>query len=241
MRRLTIIASSISCLVMSGACLAAEMQDTPATADAAADAVDDDNDPATANRDVEEVSHHLYDYTYSYPNQVEAFPKLQAILDKDMEDTHELVHEEAMDAQAAAGETGAPDAKHSHTTSWIVGADLPRWLSLGSITDEFTGGAHGMRTFNSFLWDKSSNAMVTPTDMFVSTDALDKAIADQFCKLLNDERAERRGATPQDNQPAEYTGCPDPLDSVIMLESEDGTGLDTISVLIEPVVAGPYV
>jgi len=209
----------------------------------------------------------FYSFIYSYPGQAARIAGLKAVLDADAK-AHEaelaaqarelwseqkaLIEADLAQAKgeqeiAAAREALAqitafdfPFRPHYLVVGWDVAADLPRWLSLGGSVETYSGGAHGNQGFDALLWDKANGKRIAPASLFLSNAALRKAVKPQFCKLLNAERAERRG-TPVDPQSDDlFDACIDPFEGVLLLESRTGKAFDTVSFLIAPYLAGSY-
>ncbi|MGC4252813.1 MAG: DUF4163 domain-containing protein [Sphingobium sp.] len=181
----------------------------------------------------------LLDFVYDYPGQAAAVPALVSKLGKAMAEAKENALKMARADQKSAKESGYPFRKHSLETRWTVTADTPRLLALKSETYIFTGGAHGMTGYDSLLWDRHTKRETSLAAMMTSPKAFAAAIHDGFCKELDRQRAEKRGA-PVVRGDDDFTQCIDPMKEVLMLTSKDGKLIDGVTVIVGPYSAGPY-
>lgn len=118
--------------------------------------------------------------------------------------------------------------------------ETPAWLSLSSTISTYTGGAHGMYWFHTILWDKQAERQREPQELFISKQALAKAIQPEFCRQLDRQRAKKRGEPVKQGSDDPFAKCLDPTDYVVILGSSDGKAFDRIGVLVPPYEAGPY-
>ncbi|MFZ2995120.1 DUF4163 domain-containing protein [Sphingobium sp.] len=181
----------------------------------------------------------LLEFAYAYPAQAAAIPKLVAKFEKDMEMTRADALKMAKDDRDSAKTSGFPYHTHSLETEWTVAGDTPRFLSLQAQTYVFTGGAHGMTAYEALLWDKARLQETSVKTIMTSEAAFAEAIRARFCKALDKERAEKRGA-PVVRGNDEFTQCIDPMKEVVALTSKDGKAIDGVTVIVGPYSAGPY-
>lgn len=186
------------------------------------------------------VSNDLYKFSYAYPAAAGAIPGLKAWLDGRLENVRKSFAAEARDDQIEAKKDGTPFGPHASDTTWKVVSDLPHWLSLSSEIYTYTGGAHGMGSFDSLLWDKQAGAAREPVDLFVSPAAFRKAIQRPFCNALDLEREKRRGEPVRHGADDMFSDCINPLESTLILGSSNRGTFDRLGVLIGPYAAGPY-
>ncbi|MDO7834973.1 DUF4163 domain-containing protein [Sphingobium sp. HBC34] len=179
------------------------------------------------------------EYAYAYPAQAAAIPALVEKFDKARTTLKADALRMAREDSAAAKESGFPFRPHSLETRWTVAADTPRFLSLQSDTYVYTGGAHGMTGYDGLIWDKARSRETSVKALMTAPAAFATAIRDRFCKELDRQRAEKRGApvVPGDD---DFTQCIDPLEQLIVPTSKDGRLIDGMTVVIGPYSAGPY-
>ena len=187
----------------------------------------------------EKDSNEVYEFEYAYPDEAAAYPGLKDLLDQRLADARSELAAEAKKGKKEAESGGFPYHAHSSGTVWKVVAQTPRFLSLSAEIYAYMGGAHGMTTFDTLLWDKQSKIARQPADLFTAPQTLGSAIQEPFCKALDRERAKKRGSfQPQGDDM--FSNCIDPMESTIILGSTDGEAFDRIGVLVEPYAAGPY-
>lgn len=183
------------------------------------------------------------EFRYSWPKEAAGIAPLNAL----MRATGEKFAKETRDGmqaeQAAANEAGYPFRGYVFTEDWSVVANLPALMVLESEAYSFTGGAHGMSVVKALYWDKAGAKSLTVGDLF-DVAALAAAVRTRFCKALDAQRAEKRGAPVDPNEEGgipEFNRCVDPAKQTIIPSSKGGKALDTIRFVIMPYEAGPYV
>jgi hypothetical protein len=192
-----------------------------------------------APRDVRE-SNELIDFEYAYPDAAGAIPSLKAMLDGEVDKRKAELVASAKEQQAESKKNDFPYHPLGSWTLWKVVADLPDWLSLSADVSDYQGGAHPNHGFDALLWDKRANVRRAPIDLFVSKEALSRAIRKDFCAALNRQRAKKRGAPIDPKSTNEFDQCIDPAASTIILGSASHRAFDRIGVLVAPYEAGPY-
>ncbi len=186
---------------------------------------------------VEETDDFLFEY--SYPAEAGNIPALAAMLDGRLARARSELSMQAADGREAASDDGFPYNKYSTEVVWQVVTDLPGYLSMSAAISSYTGGAHGNYGSSALVWDRANEIEVEAIDMFTSPAALDEALGEQLCTLLNAERAKRRG------MPVEADGdifdlCVKPSESTVLLGSSNGRAFNRIGFIMDPYVAGPY-
>ena len=224
---------------------AARADDSRASASPIAAASAAPSEPAAATapsggaRAVEEETE-LYNFDYSYPAQAGAIPALKAMLDADLAEKRSALAKEARDGRDEAKKAGFDFIKHDRSVGWQVVADLPAWLSLSAGSGGFSGGAHPYRSYDAMVWDRAANARRKASDLFVSSQALTRAIRSDFCREIDKQRAEKRGAPVVRDSTGLFDDCIDPVKSTVILGSSNKRTFDRIGVLVGPYEAGPY-
>lgn len=195
--------------------------------------------PASARKVSEEND--LYVFDYSYPAAAAVIPALKASLDADLDKQKAELVRAATGDKAKAEKSGYPYHAYSRGYDWQVVTDTPGWLSMSSMVSTYTGGAHPNYWFDTILWDKQANQRRDPKDLFVSKQALAKAIQPEFCRQIDKQRTEKRGEPVKKGSDDPFSQCLDPTDYVVILGSSNGKAFNRIGVLVPPYEAGPYV
>ncbi|BBC74139.1 conserved hypothetical protein [Altererythrobacter sp. B11] len=186
----------------------------------------------------EETDDYLFEY--SYPAAAGKIPELAALLDKRLDERKADLAKESVEAREEARDNGFPYNKHSYNAEWKVVANLPDWLSLSSEVSTYSGGAHGNYGYGSLVWNKADKRAIEAEDMFLSDKALDKALGEKLCDLLNAERKKRRGPDVPDMGVDEFTQCVPVSDATVLVGSRGGKLFDRVGIIYGPYAAGPY-
>lgn len=182
----------------------------------------------------------LVEFAYSYPVDAARIPALAKWLDNDRVVKRDALIAEARRDRAAAKKEGFPYHAHSYIQSWKRVTSTPRFLSLSSEIGTYMGGAHGMQSFDTLIWDRGSARRLKPLDLFTSPAAFDNAAKDDLCAGI--ERAKTaRGVTWSREPGSPFSACPVPSAQTIWLGSSDGRYLDRLTIAIGPYEIGPYV
>lgn len=195
--------------------------------------------PASGARAVvEETGDFLFEY--SYPEEAGNIPELAALLGDRLDAVRADIAAQSAAGREAAHDDGFPFNKYSSSTEWKVVADTPRFLSLSSTIESYTGGAHGNYGFDALVWDREAGEALEPEDVFTSLDALDEVLAETFCEQLNTERAKRRDQPVAEGSDDMFDKCVPLSDVTLLLGSAGGRAFNRIGVQVGPYVAGPY-
>lgn len=235
-------------LLLSGALIVtacSEKRDTPAEKAAAAavpgappgGAADMAAKNAPAS-DVKE-SNDLVEFAYSYPSEAAQIPKLAAWLDNDRATQRDALVTAARRDQDAAKKEGFPYHAHSHLQKWQRVTTTRRFVSLSAEIDTYMGGAHGMQSFDTLLWDRNRATQIKPLDMFTSGEAFDRAVNDDLCAAIEHAKA-ARGAEWVRGGDDPFGKCPSAAAQTVWLGSSDGRYLDRLTIAIAPYEIGPY-
>lgn len=200
------------------------------------------DDVKVANATASEVkeSSDLMEFSYAYPLEAAKIPKLAEWLDADRAANRDALIAESRRDRAAAEKGGFPYRPHSHLQSWKRITDTPRFLSLSSEISTYTGGAHGMRTFGTLLWDRNSGKRRSPLDLFTSGTAFDSAIRDDFCAAITRAKAAKGIQLSAEGEDSVFAKCPPASAQTVWLGSSDGRHLDRLTIAIAPYEIGAY-
>ena len=216
----------------------AEAAAAAAVPGAPAGAIDDVRAANAAASNVKE-SNDLLEFAYSYPVEAAEIPTLARWLDTDRATKRDALTAESRRDQALAKRAGFPYRPHSHLQAWLRVTDTPRFLSLSSEIDTYTGGAHGMTSFDTLLWDRNRAVRLKPLDLFTSGDAFDAAIRDNFCAAIKRAKA-AKGIMRKEAADSPFGKCPPASAQTIWLGSSDGRYLDRMTIAIAPYEIGPF-
>jgi len=184
-------------------------------------------------------SNELIAFAYSYPVEAARIPDLAAFLDAGRAAQRRALVEAAARDKAVADKEGFSYRARSHLQSWRPITDTPRFLSLSSEIATYMGGAHGMQSFDSLLWDRSHATRLKPLDLFKSGEAFDKAANDDLCAAVERAKA-ARGISWSRDPDSPFGKCPSASAQTVWLGSSDGKYLDRLTIAIAPYEIGPY-
>lgn len=193
------------------------------------------NAPAS---DIKE-SNDLIEFAYAYPREAASIPELAAWLDNERATKRDALVAAAQRDKAAAEKGGFPYRPHSHSQAWQRVTNTPRFLSLSAEIETYSGGAHGMQTFDTLMWDRNRRKQLKPLDMFQSGEAFDAAIRDPFCAGIKRAKA-AKGITADEAPDSVFAKCPPASAQTVWLGSSDGRFLDRMTIAIAPYEVGPY-
>ena len=178
------------------------------------------------------------EFSYAWPAEVSAVPALTRRFTAER-DT--LLAEQKADWEESLNEFAGSDCfgciNRSFEKTWEVVTDLPRFLSLSASFYAYTGGAHGNGANDALVWDREAEAAFEPKAMFRSSEALQSALGEAWCKALKTERQERMGADYSDDG---FFQCPPVADLTVLVGSSDKRTFNRIGLLAAPYVAGSY-
>lgn len=179
------------------------------------------------------------DFAYGYPAEAAAIPALATMLDKDRDNLRTEAASEAAKSLADAKANNYPVRQHMLKQKWVKVAETPRFLSLSADIESYTGGAHGLLSFATMLWDRQKNAAVDPKDIFTSASAFDAAIKQPFCDGIIAAK-KKNGVEVDPNQDGPFDICPRASQQTVWLGSSDGKTLNRLTIGIGPYEVGPY-
>lgn len=181
----------------------------------------------------------LIEFAYAYPKEAAAIAELAAVLDSDRSAKRAALIAAAQRDKAAAEKGDFPYRAHSHLQTWQRVTNTPRFLSLSAEIDSYAGGAHGMETFDTLIWDRNRRKQMKPLDLFRSGEAFDAAIRVPFCAGIKRAKA-AKGIMAVEAGDGPFSKCPPASAQTIWLGSSDGRFLDRMTIAISPYEIGPY-
>lgn len=235
-------------LILTGAALLAGCSDdTPTQAEkAAAAAVPGAPPSATADATTKNASasavresNGLVEFAYAYPREAAVIAELAAWLDGDRTTRRDALIAAAQRDKAAAEKAGFPYRQHSHLQTWKIVSNTPRFLSMSAEIQTYTGGAHGMTSFATLLWDRNRAKRLQPLDLFTSGEAFDAAIRDRFCAGIKRAKA-AKGIFREESPDSPFGKCPPASAQTVWIGSSDGRYLDRMTIAIAPYEIGPF-
>ena len=184
-------------------------------------------------------SNDLVEFVYAYPVEAAQIPELAKTLDGDRATKREALIAAAQRDKAAAEKGKYPYRAHIYRQIWQRVTSTPRFLSLSAGVETYTGGAHGMQTFDTLIWDRNRRKQLKPLDLFTSGEAFDTAIKDNFCGGIKRAKA-AKGIAADEAPDSPFGKCPPASAQTLWLGSSDGRYLDRMTIAIAPYEIGPY-
>ncbi|MDK2760830.1 MAG: DUF4163 domain-containing protein [Sphingopyxis sp.] len=181
----------------------------------------------------------LIEFSYAYPREAARIPEVAAWLDNDRATKRDALVAAAKGDKAAAERGGFPYRTNSHLQTWKVVTDTPRFLSLSADIATYAGGAHGMTSFDTLIWDRNHRKLLKPLDLFVGGEAFDAAIREPFCTGIKRAKA-AKGIVAEGTSGGPFAKCPPASAQTIWLGSSDGRHLDRLTIAIAPYEIGPF-
>ena len=186
-----------------------------------------------------EESNDLIEFAYAYPRAAATIAGLATWLDADRATRRDALIAAAQRDKAAAEKAGFPYRKHSHLQTWQLVTDTPRFLSLSAEIQTYTGGAHGMTSFATLIWDRNRAKQLQPLDLFTSGEAFDAAIREPFCAGIKRAKA-AKGIVREEAPDSPFAQCPPASAQTVWIGSSDGRYLDRMTIAIAPYEIGPF-
>lgn len=188
-----------------------------------------------------EVTNDAYEFSFGYPAEAAAIPKLRALFEKELKTSQATLIKEATAAKADAAKSDYPYNAYQNGTAWEVAGNTPHLLSLSGFYSSYSGGAHGNYGFGSRIWDKKAKKLLkASSDVFSKPTAALALIRDDYCKGLNAARREKLGADWQPEEDGVFSQCPPFADLAIVFRGAAGKPISAIAFIAAPYVAGSY-
>lgn len=181
----------------------------------------------------------LIEFDYAYPQEAAQIAELAKALDGDRATKREALVAAAERDKAAAEKGEFPYRAHSHRQIWQRVTNTPRFLSLSAEIETYAGGAHGMQTFDTLIWERNRRKQMKPLDLFQSSEAFDAAIREPFCAAIKRAKA-AKGIVADEAPDSVFAKCPPASAQTVWLGSSDGRYLDRMTIAIAPYEIGPY-
>lgn len=179
-------------------------------------------------------------FTYAYPAQAAALPRLAAMLDAERDKALSDLDTQTAEAQKDAADNAYPFNPHMLGVSWKVTGENDVLLAMVAEISSYSGGAHGNTGYEALIWDKLGNRRVALEAIFTDLTAALEPMRQAYCDALNADRRERRGEFIGEADDM-FNACP-PFSDLVMVPYAGGdSGFDRIMFIAAPYVAGPYV
>lgn len=181
----------------------------------------------------------LLAFRYAWPAIAEAAPGLRKRLEQQMAVDRTEATGYALNDSNERKKEDFPFNPHNFAKSWGVLGETPRLLSLAAEIYTFQGGAHGNTVYDGLLWDRMADAPVDRAKLLPP--ALLVAVTSRYCSALDRAREQKRGE-PVADRGSIFNDCPSIDEQVIApTDSDDNGRFDTLTVILAPYTAGPYV
>lgn len=241
--KLPLITAAIMLSACGGAPVANNSADNAANEQAPPANVAEPGNAAQDNAEAISFKEGESEFRYSWPKEAADIAPLNALMratgEKFAKETRDGIQAE----QASTNASGYPFRGYNFVEDWSVVANLPALMVLESENYSYTGGAHGITVVKPLYWYKAAAKSMAVVDLF-DVNALAAAVRTRFCKALDAQRAEKRGAPVNPEEEGgipEFNRCVDPAKQTIIPASKGGKALDTVRFVIMPYEAGPYV
>lgn len=179
------------------------------------------------------------DFTYGYSAQAANIAELASHLDGQARQQLREAEKAAGDDMANSKANNFPLRQHSFAQTWQTVTQTPRFLSLSSDIETYTGGAHGMVNFDTLLWDRQQAKVMDPLDIFTSKAAYDSAVTKDFCDGIRAAK-KAKGIEPNEAADGMFESCPKASEQTLWLGSSDGQKFDRLTIGITAYLVGPY-
>ncbi len=182
-----------------------------------------------------------YDFSFGYPAEAAAIPKLKALFEKDIKKEQSDLIKSATEAKADATKNDYPYNAYQSGTAWEVSGETAQLLSLSSFYSSYSGGAHGNYGFGSKMWDKKAKRpLKSSSDVFANAKTALAMLRTDYCNGLNVQRKEKLGADWKADEDGVFGGCPQYSELAIVFRGDTGKPMNRIAFIAAPYVAGSY-
>lgn len=179
-------------------------------------------------------------FTYEYPAQAAALPRLAAMLDAERAKALGELEAQTAEAQKEAADNDYPFNPHMLGVGWKVTGESPEMLAMVAEISSYSGGAHGNTGYEALIWDKAADKRIQLAALFTDMAMALEPLREGYCTALNVERREKRGE--QIGEPDDmFNTCPPFAELVLVPYASSDSGFDRMMFIAAPYVAGPYV
>jgi hypothetical protein len=180
----------------------------------------------------------VYEFSYDYPQEAHAIPKLSAYLRKQAVSKKRRLIADATPKYWRLKRNQSPHGDQDITT-WTLAANTDKLLVLDGQFKSYLGGAHGDYSSDSLYWDKQRKRRIQFEDIFISRESFQHALQSQFCAALDAQRLEKRSG---DTVRKEYMECLPLMAGITTIpsSSQHGRSIDQIFFRLDPYMAGPF-
>jgi Deacetylase PdaC len=188
-----------------------------------------------------EATSDVYEFSFGYPAEAAAIPKLRALFEKELKTGQAALIKESTLAKADAAKGDYPYNSYQNGTAWEVAGNTAQLLSLSGFFSSYSGGAHGNYGFGSRIWDRKANKLLkASTNVFAKPATALAMLRDSYCNGLTSARRKKLGADWQPEDDGVFSQCPPFSDLAIVFKAETGKPMTEIAFIAAPYVAGSY-
>lgn len=182
----------------------------------------------------------VYEFSYDYPQEAQAIPKLSDYLSKQagMKKRKLISGESPKHGRLKRNQSPQGD---QDITTWTLAAHTDKLLILDGQFKSYLGGTHGDYSSDSLYWDKRSKRRIRFEDIFISRSSFQNALQADFCASLDSQRREKRKDNPHNINYTEWECLPlTAVITTIPISNESGRYIDHILFRLDPYMAGPF-
>jgi len=181
----------------------------------------------------------VYEFSYDYPQETQAIPKLSAYLRKQAVSKKRRLIADATPKYWRLKRNQSPHGDQDITT-WTLAANTDKLLVLDGQFKSYLGGAHGDYSSGSLYWDKQRKRRIHFDDIFISRDSFQHALQSEFCAALDAQRREKRSGDTVISK--EYGECLPLMAGITTIpsSSQPGRSIDQMFFRLDPYMAGPF-
>jgi Deacetylase PdaC len=182
-----------------------------------------------------------YEFSFGYPAEAVAIPKLKSLFEKEMKKEQAQLIKSATEAKADSAKNEYPYNAYQSGTAWEVAGNTAQLLSLSGFFSSYTGGAHGNYGFGARIWDKKAKRMLKNSfDVFANPKTALALVRQDYCTHLNTERKVKLGPEWTADEDSVFGKCPEFSELAIVFNGEKGKPINRIAFIAGPYVAGSY-
>ena len=185
-----------------------------------------------------EVKRDNFAFTYGWPSAANAFPLLRDYFQTDARQLQGELEASFDEDDRLKDPNNEYKPTYETDVDWTIAAQTDDMVSLSGSWYSYMGGAHGMYGVRALSYHKGSDTMLQANEVIADTDAFVGATQEEYCRLLDTERADRRGEpVVRDDM---FGECVPLLNQTLIWKSTGGGKFDRLEVFIGPYEAGTY-